>query len=79
MTPQESAFSYVAEEQFEVAGEELQRHFSMDKGLTPERLRAAPAGEHYQPQPLDELFEGSPRISTGADLLLQQDNWHLHA
>lgn len=54
------------EEQFEVAGEELQRHFSMDKGLTPERLRAAPAGEHYQPQPLNELFEGSPRISTGA-------------
>ena len=49
-----------------MAGEELQRHFSMDKGLTPERLRAAPAGQHDQPQPLNELFEGDDRLSTGA-------------
>ena len=58
----------VADEQFEVAGEELQRHFSMDKGITPERLRAAPAGQHNQPQPLDELFGGDDRLSTGNTL-----------
>ena len=58
----------VADEQFEVAGEELQRHFSMDKGVTPERLRAAPAGQHNQPQPLDELFGGNDRLSTGNTL-----------
>ena len=55
-----------AEEQFEVGGEELQRHFSMDGGITPERLRAAPAGQQEQSQPLDQLFGGDDRLSTGA-------------
>lgn len=48
-----------------MGGEELQRNFSLDGGITPERLRAAPAGQQDQPQPLDQLFGESDRLSTG--------------
>lgn len=46
-----------AEEQFEAGGEELRRHFSMDGGMEPERLRAAPSAEAQRQAP-DALFTG---------------------
>ncbi len=46
-----------AEEQFEAGGEELRRHFSMDGGLEPEKLRAAPVAEAQRQGP-DPLFTG---------------------
>lgn len=46
-----------AEEQFEAGGEELRRHFSMDGGFEPEKLRAAPSAEAQRQRP-DLLFTG---------------------
>ena len=46
-----------AEEQFEAGGEELRRHFSMDGGFEPEKLRAAPSAEAQRQGP-DPLFTG---------------------
>ena len=46
-----------ADEQFEAGGEELRRHFSMDGGFEPEKLRAAPSAEAQRQGP-DPLFTG---------------------
>ena len=46
-----------AEEQFEAGGEELRRHFSMDGGFEPEKLRAAPSAEALR-RGADPLFTG---------------------
>ena len=47
----------LAEEQFEAGGEELRRHFSMDGGFEPEKLRAAPSAEAQRQAPAP-LFTG---------------------
>lgn len=46
-----------ADEQFEAGGEELRRHFSMDGGFEPEKLRAAPLAEAQRQGP-GPLFTG---------------------
>lgn len=51
----------IDEEQFEAGGEELRRHFSMDGGLEPEKLRAAPAAEAQRQGP-DPLFTGDSGV-----------------
>ena len=56
----------LAEEQFEAGGEELRRHFSMDGGLEPEKLRAAPAAEAQRQGP-DPLFTGDSGV--GDDMM----------
>ena len=63
----------LADEQFEAGGEELRRHFSMDGGVEPEKLRAAPSAE-AQGQGPDPLFTGDSgygddMISTGIDVV----------
>ncbi|KAL0026365.1 hypothetical protein WJX79_003149 [Trebouxia sp. C0005] len=56
----------IDEEQFEAGGEELRRHFSMDGGLEPEKLRAAPAAEAQRQGP-DPLFSGDSGV--GDDMM----------
>lgn len=60
----------IDDEQFEAGGEELRRHFSMDGGFEPEKLRAAPSSEAQRQGP-DPLFTGDSGrdddfMSTGA-------------
>ena len=55
-----------AEEQFEAGGEELRRHFSMDGGFEPEKLRAAPSAEAQRQVP-DPLFTGDSGL--GDDIM----------
>jgi len=57
---------FPVEEQFEAGGEELRRHFSMDGGLEPEKLRAAPAAEAQRQGP-DPLFTGDSGL--GDDMM----------
>ncbi|KAL3152036.1 hypothetical protein ABBQ32_001151 [Trebouxia sp. C0010 RCD-2024] len=47
----------IDDEQFEAGGEELRRHFSMDGGFEPEKLRAAPLAEAQRQGP-GPLFTG---------------------
>ncbi|KAA6426441.1 MAG: sister chromatid cohesion 1 4 [Trebouxia sp. A1-2] len=56
----------IDEEQFEAGGEELRRHFSMDGGLEPEKLRAAPAAEAQRQGP-DPLFSGDSGVGPPPD------------
>ena len=57
-----------ADEQFEAGGEELRRHFSMDGGMDPEKLRAAPSAE-VQRQAVEPLFTGNSDL--GDDVMSQ--------